>query len=114
MTAKQAGGEVLKARLDEVAVLLQGFDGSAVTRSLIRRAVLKSILHLPPNHEASEALELFYLAMDQAIQGEGSRKSRTKTANPSNLNKIWSHARKAIETVTRKSVRNETTNGTYA
>lgn len=90
----------LVARLDTVAELLKSFDGSPVSKSLIRRAALRSVLHLPPNHEANKALELFYKALDQATVVDAERKSQSKVTNAASLIKIWSQARKAIETVT--------------
>ena len=92
----------MEARLDTVAELLKTFDGNPVSKSLIRRAVLRSILHLPPNHTASEALDLFYEALDTATVANGGRKTRNKVSSVASLTKIWAEARKAIETVTAK------------
>lgn len=95
----------LDERLGTVAQMLNSFDGSPVSRSLIRRAVLRSILHLPPNHEASEALDLFYEVLDQATNVETGRKVRNKSLGTASLNKIWTQAGRAIQTATTRMLK---------
>lgn len=105
LTNAQSSSYDLDGRLDTVAEMLKGYDGSPVSKSLIRRAVLRSILHLPPNHDANEALELFYEALDLSAISDSGRKIRNKATTASNLLKIWVEARKAIATVTSKLVK---------
>ena len=89
-------------RLDAVNELVKGYDGKPVTKSLIRRSVLRCILHLPVNHGATEALDLFYGALERATVNIETAKARSKAPNVSNLVKIWLEARKAIEITTNK------------
>lgn len=103
--ADQISSFDIAPHLDAVAELLRNYDGSPVDRSLIRRAVLRSILHLPPDHGASEALELFYETLEKAAPKPARQKARAKPPKAINVLEIWSHARKAIETVTAKAGR---------
>ena len=95
----------LGSRLDAVTELVKGFDGGPFTKSLIRRAALRCVLHLPVNHEASEALELFYGALDRTSIRIENAKARSRAPSLSSLVRIWLGARKAIEIATNNLVR---------